>query len=328
MSAKIKSMRSLFQKLTLTVCAATLSMGALAEAKWPTGPVTVYMHTKAGGSSDIFIRTLAKSLEPQIHQKIIVVNSPGGGGAAQMARVSAAKPDGQTLGINTLTHFTGMVDNLKGTFALDDFSWIATTQEDQNLMFVRSDSDLNNLKDLESAAKKRTINVGGFGPVGSTQFISMSMYAEAAGVDLNWVAFNSTPDIIAALLGGHIDVGMSSLGGAKSFFDAGRIKGLGVHGMTKLDGYDDIQTFSDQGYKVDNSWVQLRGVFGPKGIPKDIQEQISDAFHKAMLDKDYQTYARNAGVIDSWLAPDEYTAAAKRISDLAEYNLKKAGVIQ
>lgn len=328
MILKTNNLKSLTKKITVTMCAAMISVSALAADKWPTGPVTIYMHTKAGGSSDIFIRTLAKALEPQIKQNIIVVNSPGGGGAAQMSRVRSAKPDGQTLGINTLTAFTGMVDNLKGTFALDDFSWIATTQEDQNLMFVRADSDINNLKELEGAAKKRTINVGGFGPIGSTQFISMSMYAQAADIDLNWVAFNSTPDIIAALLGGHIDVGMSSLGGAKSFFDAGRIKGLGVHGMTKLDGYDNIQTFSDQGYKVDNSWVQLRGVFGPKGIPKDIQEKIADAFHKAMLDKDYQEYARNSGVIDSWLGPDGYTAAAKRISDLAEYNLKRAGVIK
>lgn len=322
------SIKSILGKVAVATVVATVSLGAIAEEKWPNGPVTIYMHTKAGGSSDIFIRTLAKSLEPQIGENIIVVNSPGGGGASQMARVRSAKPDGQTLGINTLSHFTGMVDNLKGTFALDDFSWIATTQEDQNLMYVRADSDLNDLKDLEQAAKKRTINVGGFGPVGSTQYISMSMYAEAAGVELNWVAFNSTPDIVAALLGGHIDVGMSSLGGAKSFFDAGRIKGLGVHGMQPLDGYESIKTFSDQGYSVDNSWVQLRGVFGPKGIPEETQQQIADAFHKAMLDEDYQTYARNSGVIDSWLGPVEYYKAANRISELAEYNLKKAGVIE
>ena len=328
MFSKIKNLRSFVGKKTIPVCVLLLSFSALADEWQPTGPVTVYMHTKAGGSSDIFIRTLAKALEPQIKQNIVVVNSPGGGGAAQMSRVRAAKPDGLTLGINTLTAFTSMVDNLKGTFALDEFSWIATTQEDQNLMYVRADSEINNLKDLEEAAKKRTINVGGFGPIGSTQFISMSMYAEAAGIDLNWVAFNATPDIVAALLGGHIDVGMSSLGGAKSFFDAGRIKGLGVHGMTKLDGYENIQTFSDQGYKVDNSWVQLRGVFGPKDIPKELQEKIADAFHKAMLDEDYQAYARSSGVIDSWLGPDEYTTAAKRISELAEYNLKRAGVIK
>lgn len=318
----------LSRKFCIALSCAVLSLSASAAEHWPTGPVTIYMHTKAGGSSDIFMRTLAKAMEPEIKQSIIVVNSPGGGGAVQMARIKAAKPDGLTLGINTLTHFTGMVDQLKGTFSIDDFSWIATAQEDENLMFVKSGSPIHNLKDLQNAAQKRTINVGGFGPIGSTQFVSMSMYAEAAGVKLNWVAFNSTPDIVAALLGGHIDVGMASLGGVKSFIDAGRIKGIGVHGATKIKGYEDIKTFSEQGYKVDNSWVQLRGVFGPKGIPMDIQKQIADAFHKAMLDKHYQTYARTSGVIDSWMGPEEYAATAKRLIKLADENLKKAGVIK
>ncbi len=33
-----------------------------------------------------------------------------------MARVAYAKPDGLTLGINTMSHFTSNADNLKGRF--------------------------------------------------------------------------------------------------------------------------------------------------------------------------------------------------------------------
>ncbi|MGP9417170.1 Bug family tripartite tricarboxylate transporter substrate binding protein, partial [Halomonas sp. AOP7-E1-9] len=130
------------------VSAATISMmatGSIATAsddQWPQDTVRVIMHTKAGGSSDVFMRTLAESLEPQIGQSIAVVNSPGGGGASQMSRVRSAAPDGLTLAVNTLSHFTGMLTNLKGVFSIDDFSWIATAQSDPNLIWTRTDSPL------------------------------------------------------------------------------------------------------------------------------------------------------------------------------------------
>lgn len=314
--------------MSLSACITTSS--AYAESDWPTGPVKMIMHTKAGGSADVFIRTLAKSLEPQIGQEVIVINSPGGGGASQMGRIRLADPDGLTLGINTLTHFTGMLTNLKGTFSLDDFSWIASAQEDAIIFFVRENSEIKNMNDLIAKARENSesISVGGFGPVGSMQNIGMSMVEKAADVDLKWVAFNSTPDIISALLGGHVDVGISNLGALKSFFEANRIKGLGVLGEKRLTSLPDVKTITEQGYDVDNSWIQVRGIFGPAGIPMETQQKIADAFHKAMQSDNYQKYARAAGVEDSLMGPKEYSNFVRNISKVAKTQLEHAGVLK
>ncbi|SEO02486.1 tripartite tricarboxylate transporter substrate binding protein [Pseudomonas sp. NFACC39-1] len=331
LSKTLKSARRCLGATTLA--AVTMFCGvdvARAESNWPSGPVNMVMHTAAGGSADVFIRTLAKTLEPEIGQKVIVINAPGGGGAAQMTRVLSAKPDGLTLGVNTLSHFTSMLTNLKGTYAIDDFSWIASTQEDAILLFVKSGSDMKNLNDLVALAKANNgqVNVGGFGPAGSMQSIGITMLEKAAGVKFNWIAFNSTPDIVAALLGGHIDVGVSNLGAVSSFFDASRLVGLGVLGEERLTGLPDVPTFGEQGYQVDTSWLQVRGVFGPADIPKQTQQKIADAIHKAMRSEEYQNYARNAGVVDSWMGPKEYTDFVKRVTDIAQTQLKAAGYIQ
>ena len=316
------------------VGAATLAIGltgpAAAQETWqPSGPVNFVLHTKPGGGVDVFSRTLAKELEPIIGQTIVVVNTPGGGGAAQMAKVRAAAPDGLTLGVNTVTHFTGMLTNLKGTFAPGDFSWIALAQEDPIMFFVAKDSALTNLKDLVTLAKENdgTVNIGGFGPVGSMQNIGMTMLEEQAGVKFNWVAFESTPDIIAAVLGGHVDVGVSNLGPALSFFEADRLKGLGVLGTKRLATLPDMETFGEQGFDVDPSWIQVRGVFGPKDMPLDLQQQIADAIHKAMAADSYQTYARASGVEDSDFGPEEYAAFVANLTTVATEQLTKAGLI-
>ena len=314
--------------------AAAIAVGlagpAAAEGAWkPKGPVSFVLHTKPGGGVDVFTRVLAKELEPLIGQTIVVVNTPGGGGAAQMAKVRAAAPDGLTLGVNTVTHFTGMLTNLKGTFSTDDFSWIALAQEDPIMFFAATGSPLNNVKDLVALAKKNggQVNIGGFGPVGSMQNIGMTMLEEAAGVKFNWVAFESTPDIIASVLGGHVDVGVSNLGPMLEFFKAGRLKGLGVLGERRLKTLPDMQTFAEQGYDVDTSWIQVRGVFGPKGMAPELQQQIADAIHKAMATDSYQQYARTAGVEDSDYGPEQYTKFVHSLMAVAEKQLELAGLV-
>jgi len=309
---------------------ATTITPVAAEEAWPSGPVSVIMHTKPGGTSDIFIRTLAKSLEPEIGRDVIVVNAPGGGGANQMSRVSSAKPDGLTLGVNTLTHFTGMQTNLKGTFAPEDFSWIASVQEDPILFFVREDSPYQSFDDVIAAAKENpeSINIGGFGPIGSMQHIGMSMLENATDTKFNWIGYPSTPDIIAALLGGHVDIGVSNLGPTAEYFESGRIRGMGVLANERLAGKPDLPTFIEQGVDVDSSWIQVRGVFGPADMPMELQQKVADAFHEAMRADSYQEYARSTGVTDSWMGPAEYADFVANISDVAVEQLTAAGVLQ
>ena len=327
----LKTVRANSAAVCMTITAALVAAPAAAETAWkPSGPVNVLMHTKPGGTADIFIRTLAQSLEPLIGQTIVVVNAPGAGGATQMARVSHAKPDGLTLGINTMSHFTSMLTNLKGTFSVDDFSWVASTQEDPIIYFARADSDIKTIGDLVAKAKANSgkINVGGFGPVGSMQHLGTSMLEKAAGIKLNWVGFDSTPDIMTALLGGHVDVGVSNLGPTAPFFESKRIIGLGVLGETRLEGLPDLPTFGEQGFEVDTSWVQVRGLFGPKDMPLELQQKIADAFHEAMKAQSYQDYARNTGVVDSWMGPKEYNAFVRKVSDTAVKQLQAAGLPQ
>ncbi len=327
-------MNILSNGLAMIAAAATLTTAsvspAAAQDSWPGGPLEVVMHTKPGGTSDIFIRTLIKSLEPAIGQEVIVVNAPGGGGANQMSRISAAKPDGLTLGVNTLTHFTGMQTNLKGTFAPEDFSWIASVQEDPILFFLRDDSPYQSFAEVIAAAKENpeSLNIGGFGPVGSMQHLGMSILENATGTKFNWIGYPSTPDILAALLGGHIDIGVSNLGPTAEYFDSGRIRGLGVLAAERLEGKPDLPTFAEQGIDADSSWIQVRGVFDPADMPMVLQQQVADAFHEAMRAQTYQDYARSTGVTDSWMGPEEYSAFVTNISDVAVKQLKAAGVIE
>ena len=247
-----------------------------------------------------------------------------------MSRIREAKPDGLTLGINTVTHITNMLTNLRGIFSPDDFSWIALTQLDSSILVVREDSPLNDLSNLVALAKEKVGegNIGGYGPVGSFPNITMKMLEEATGVTFNWIAFGSSPDISAAVLGGHVDVGINSLGPVVDLFEAGRLKGLGVLADERLSSLPDMQTWAEQGIEADTSWQQIRGIYGPKDMPMELQQQIADAFHKAMQADAYQTYASAAAVEDGDLGPEEYKAFVDRLMTVAEAQLVAAGLLK
>ncbi|RGP38023.1 Bug family tripartite tricarboxylate transporter substrate binding protein [Pseudotabrizicola alkalilacus] len=320
--------------VSAAACVAALGLGfagpVAADDGWkPTGPVSFVMHTKPGGGTDVMVRALAHSLEPMIGQTLVVENAPGGGGATQMAKVRAAKPDGLTLGVNTVSHFTAFLTNLDGVFSADDFAWIALMQVDPILVFSEKDSAVTSITDLVELARSKPgqVNIGGFGPVGSMQHLGMTMLEQEAGVVFNWVAFESTPDIIAAVMGGHVDAGVANLGPVIEFFEADRLKGIGVLGDDRLSSVPDMQTFGEQGYNVDTSWLQVRGVFGPKDIDPALQQQIADAIFTAMEADTYQTYARSAGVEDGTHGPAEYTAFVERILTIAEAQLKAANLL-
>lgn len=304
---------------------------AMAQETWqPDGPVRILMHTKPGGTADIFIRTLAATLEPAIGQPLVVENLPGGGGANQMNQIRRADPDGLTLGINTVSHFTGMLTNLKGVFETDDFSWIAAAQIDPILMFSSADSDIQSVEDLVALAKERgdgVVNMGGFGPVGSMQHIGISMFEKSAGIKLNWVAFEATPDILTALLGGHVDVGVSNLGPTLPFFESDRLTPLAVLGPDRLESLPEVPTVNEAGFPVNTDWVQVRGLFGPAGMDPALQEQIADAFQLAMAAESYREYAAKSGVETPDMGPAEYSAFVQQLMTVAEENLREQNLL-
>ncbi|HET8679778.1 MAG TPA: hypothetical protein VFM39_06630, partial [bacterium] len=75
-----------------SVCGLILSLlvasQSLAAATWrPARPITLLVPWPAGGSTDMTARILASQMERPMSQRIVIVNSPGGGGAIGMKEV-------------------------------------------------------------------------------------------------------------------------------------------------------------------------------------------------------------------------------------------------
>ncbi|CAM0557547.1 hypothetical protein EHLJMEHL_02639 [Vreelandella titanicae] len=322
-----------FKKLmfAFTICSFTLMVAVDTHANedFPSKPIKLVAHVGPGGAADVFARTLARAAEPIAGQPIVVENRPGGGGAAQMAVLTSAEPDGYTLGTNTLTHLTAMLTNLSGVFSPDDFSWIFESQTDSHTLIVKDDSQYASLDELVADARSGNISltVGGYGSAGSTQNIAMQMVADAADITFDWIAYGSSTDAISSMLGEHVIAVMTNPGQAVQFIEAGRARALGVLSEERNALLPEVPTFAEAGYaEANTNWQQIRGIYGPAGIPEDVQMRIAEIFTEAMQTDEFLKYQAQAGLDSSLLGPKDYAKSISEKLELADRALTQAGI--
>jgi putative tricarboxylic transport membrane protein len=268
----------------------TMVVGGQA-AQFPEKPITLVVHAGAGGGSDIFARTLAAANDKDkyLPQPIVVENKPGGSGAVSFAYVAGKKGDPYFL-LTAVTSFLTTPILRKSSVTYKDFTPVSNFAFDEYLAMVRSDSKYKSMKDLIAAAKAspKKITVGGT-QLGSSDSICAYLIEKAAGVQFNYIVFNSGGEVNAALLGGHVDWAVSNPGEALELSKAGKVRNLGVYAEKRLAGVPDVPTMKEQG--IDAVYVQNRGLVSPGAIPEAARKAYETAFAKYVKSETFKKYA-------------------------------------
>lgn len=294
---------------------AVMAGSSAARAEYPERPISYILHVSPGGATDIMARKLASSLEKILGQPLPVENKAGGRGAAQLADLRKAKPDGYTIGSVTSTHIGAFNQTLK-QYDIDSFDWIARLVNEPYLVVVRNDSKLKTMKDLVDAANAKPGGVVMAGFVrGSGGHFAWEIMAKAANLESNkvrWVPFDSVGDAVTSVLGGHAEVAIAYVDLVKNHVAAGNMRVIGIMSDERVPQMPDAPTLAEQGYKADTSWQQMRGVIGPKGIPDAVKEKLAGAIKQALETPDMKTYINESSLVPAFLGPKEFTEYAKQ----------------
>ncbi|MBR1919588.1 MAG: tripartite tricarboxylate transporter substrate binding protein, partial [Spirochaetales bacterium] len=73
------------------------SEAAAGGTKWPQKPINIVVAFGAGGNSDVNTRAIAKHLQKELGQPVVVTNVSGSGGTIGANQVKAAANDGYTI---------------------------------------------------------------------------------------------------------------------------------------------------------------------------------------------------------------------------------------
>ncbi len=298
------------------VASAVLGPAALAESNFPQRDITFIVPWNAGGSNDV----LARALQPLLREQgvnIVIENITGATGANGLRRVATAAPDGYTLGMGTSSTLAVMVQN-RVPLKNEQFSNIARVSTEPLMLLVPSAGPNQSLEAFIEHMKKNPgkVTIGTPGNY-NLNHIFAAMTARAAGVAFTVVPYTGGSQVVADLLGQHVESGVLKPSETIGVVEQGAIKPIGVFANTRLEMLPDVPTFKEKGMDVFpfGPVVQMAYVVGPANLPADIRARLITVFRTAILDARFRDFAkRNAFLVDDMTGD----ALDKEVADVAK----------
>jgi len=281
--------------------AAGLLAGArdAAAQEWPQRPIRIIVAFGPGGGSDIVGRIIAQSMQEKLGQSVVIENRPGAGGMLGNEAVARADKDGYTLGLMTAGQIIAAVMSKSPRYntltAFDAISQVATAGL---IIVTRPDFPAGDVKALVAAAKaspgKLSLASPGFG---ATQHLTAELFRQTAGIDVLHVPFRTSPEAIAALLGGQVDVLFDTVSAVLGQVQSGQLKALAVTGKDRFPAVPDVPAAIESGVLPGYDVTTWYGFFAPAGTPPAIITRLNATLNAIIAEAAVQERLTKAGVV-------------------------------
>ena len=320
-------MKYLHQSLRAGVVAAALFAATSALAL---DSVKFMIPANPGGGWDQTGRSLSASMQKAgVVKNVQLDNKGGAGGTIGLAQfINTAKGDGNAILVGGMVMVGGIILN-KSAVNLGMVTPLARLTGEYEVLVVPANSPIKTLKDLVDKIKADPGSVSwGGGSAGGTDHILAGMILGAVGVDpskVNYIAYAGGGEAQAAILGGHVTVGVSGYGEFAGQIKAGKFRALALSSDKRLAGID-VPTMKELG--VNFELANWRGVFGAPGISDAQKKELIAALDTTVKSPAWREVLTKNDWIDVYLAGDAFGKYVdeenKRIGDiLGKLNLKK-----
>jgi putative tricarboxylic transport membrane protein len=270
---------------------------------YPKRNVEIVNPWKAGGSTDMYLRTLSIPLQKILGKKIVIINEVGGEGVKAFQEVISRPADGYTL------YAIGpeeIINSVYGRVDYKELAPLARVQMDQSTFWVKAGSPFRTFKDLIDHAKanpNKQIWGGGYG----IDHVVTSLITKAAGVEVKYVSYNVGKEATAALLGGHIDVEHEEPGAMISQLEAKMVRPLIILSEERLSRFPDVPTGRELGYDI--TLGRWRALAARKGTSRQVMQYLAQAVKEAMKSPEYQKLAEKTllNLRPGFMGPDEFS---------------------
>jgi tripartite-type tricarboxylate transporter receptor subunit TctC len=300
---------------------------AAAQPVYPSRPVRIIVPYGPGGVADTTMRIIADKLTQKLGQQFIVDNRPGAGGIVAAKAAAGAPPDGYVL------HLTGNGTAISTALfrqlaydALQDFTPITITAWFDLIITARTDGLLKTVADILKAAREHPgkLNFGTIAP-GSTQNLSAELFKNVAGIDVALVTYRTTPELVAGLMRGDVQVGFEYYAGLNAAVRGGHLKAVATTGSKRTPALPAVPTVGESGLPayVVESWNALSG---PGGMPDDIVKFLNRAVNDVLSLPEVREKAMLNGMEVRGTSPQEMQSRMK--ADIAKWAavIEKAGI--
>ena len=284
-------------RTALMVLSTVASADALSQTPaYPAKPVRLVVPFAPGASNDTLSRATALVMGPMLGQVIVIDNKPGAGAMIGAEHVARADPDGYTILTIQTSFATNAAVRAKMPYdVFSDFAYIGIMAKSPMIVVVHPSMPIKSIKELVALARKRPgeLNYGSSGTGGSNH-LTTELFAKLAGIRITHVPYKSIGPALTELIGGQVEMVITTLPSALVQVKAGRLKALGIAAAQRSSFAPEIPTITESGvpYVSEQFW----GLAAPGKTPPDIVNRLAETLRKALqVPQLREQFAREGG---------------------------------
>ncbi|WHH61201.1 tripartite tricarboxylate transporter substrate binding protein [Petroclostridium sp. X23] len=250
-----------------------------------------------GSGTDTTIRAFAPLLEKEIGVPITINNVSGASGVKGAEYLNSQPADGYTYALYTPSHLIAAIAKTANFDIFNETEPVARLVFDANVIFAGKNVPYNNFKELVEYAKANPGKAKiGLMSVTGIDAVSVQELFDLAGIDVPLVPYASGAEANAGVMGGHIDMVLSSPFDANTYLESGDMKGIVILSEKRASTISDVECTKELGYEAYiGPW---RGIVAKKGIPEGAIEALEAAIVKANDSKEWTDWKESVSLND------------------------------
>ena len=254
---------------------ALLLASASAGAQYPDKPIRLVVPFPPGGAAEVGARVFATPLGQALGQPVVVETRAGADGAIAADVVMKSAPDGYTLFYATNTAFNWVPATRKNPpyNPMTDFTPVSMIGYFGFFLFAHPSVPANNVAELIAYARANPGKLN-YGSGNSTAQLFGAQLMQLEKLNMVHVPYKGDGPLMVDLIGGRVHIAFATPGTAAPQVKDGKLRAYAAMFPNRSALLPDVPTANEAGLGK-MSLTPWGGVFGPKGMPRDVVDRIA-----------------------------------------------------
>jgi tripartite-type tricarboxylate transporter receptor subunit TctC len=315
-----KTRRTVIMLAAVATVLPSVASTAWAQSNYPAKPIRLVVPFPPGGGTDILARVIGQKLSESLGQPVVIENKPGAGGNIGVDTVAKSPPDGYSIVI-------GQTSNLAVNPTLypklpynpvKDLAPISLVASAPLVMVVAANSPFKSLDDVITAAKAKPGDITFASPgSGTVAHLSGELLQRAANIKFQHIPYKGASQALTDLMGGQVQLYMSSVPTALSQIKGGRLRALVVTSTKRLPDLPDVPTVAESGFKdfESSTWF---GLLARAGTPQPIISRLNSEVNRVLQTAEVREKIASEGA-------EVLSGTPEQFADLLKQEIEKWG---